>query len=298
VPEVAALAGNGGSIVRALRRRRRSIPTPAPGAPSAPPLVTLDGGLGRLVDALTGRLAGRVVTAAAVESVRRAGPSWVVRTADAEFAADVVVLATPAHASARLLAQVAPGAAAILDEIPYVDVATITLAYAREDVPSLPTDGTGVLVPPVEGSLLVGCTWLSSKWPYLRNDDVVLLRCLVGRRGDDRFTLLADDALVAAVRVELTRMLGISAIPLEQHVQRWPAAMPQYVVGHADRLERLDAVLTELPGLLLTGAAYRGLGLAGCVAQASTTATVARRLLDAFPTSNPLETTPGPGTKE
>jgi oxygen-dependent protoporphyrinogen oxidase len=81
-----------------------------------------------------------------------------------------------------------------------------------------------------------------------------------------------DAALVTEVRDALGRMLGIHADPLETFVQRWPAAMPQYTVGHADRLDRLDRALESFPTLHLTGAAYRGVGLAGCVAQASVTA--------------------------
>ena len=185
----------------------------------------------------------------------------------AEYDAARVVLATPAYVTAGLLSDLAPAAAGTLTEIPYVDVANVTLAFRAGDAPDLPP-GTGFLVPPSAGELVVGCTWLTQKWPGLAGHDVVLVKTMVGRAGDNRWEAMSDEELVAGVREGLARILGLTADPVDRLVQRWPAAMPQYVVGHADRLARLDAALAHLPGLVVTGAAYRGVGLAGCVAQA------------------------------
>ena len=155
----------------------------------------------------------------------------------------------------------------MLDEIPYVDVATIWLAYPRSAM-GRPLDGTGFLVPPEENRFLVGCTWSSAKWPHLADDKVVLIRCMVGRRGDRRWLKMDDDTLVSRVQEELVEAMGLTAGPVHQRIQRWPQAMPQYLVGHADRLDALKAALEHLPGLYLTGAAYRGVGMASCVADA------------------------------
>jgi oxygen-dependent protoporphyrinogen oxidase len=133
-------------------------------------------------------------------------------------------------------------------------------------------DGTGFLVPPEEGKLMVGCTWSSAKWPHLADDNLVLIRCMVGRRGDRRWLDLDDEDLVGRVHDELVEAMGLTARPLHQSIQRWPQAMPQYLVGHQDRLNALDAATHHLPGLHLTGAAYRGVGLASCVADAKRTA--------------------------
>jgi oxygen-dependent protoporphyrinogen oxidase len=133
-------------------------------------------------------------------------------------------------------------------------------------------DGTGFLVPPEEGKLLVGCTWSSAKWPHLADDNLVLIRCMVGRRGDPRWLSMDDDTLVHQVHQELVEAMGLTAGPVDQRIQRWPQAMPQYLVGHQDRLEALDAAIQDLPGLHLTGAAYRGVGIASCVADAKRTA--------------------------
>jgi len=198
--------------------------------------------------------------------------------------ADAVVLATPAFVTAGLLADLAPDAATVLAQIPYVDVATIWLAYPRSAM-GRPLDGTGFLVPPEEGKFLVGCTWSSAKWPHLADDTHVVIRCMVGRRGDSRWLDMDDETIVRRVHGELVEAMGLTAGPVQERVQRWPQAMPQYLVGHQDRLDALDAALRELPGLYLTGAAYRGIGLASCVANAQRTA---KKITEALSETWPL----------
>ena len=273
VPEIAAMARSGRSLYLTLRRRRRSAP-PATGRPSAP-LVSLRGGLTALTRRLTEELGPDTVRTGTPARTIERDPAghYVVRTDQGIVTARQVVLATPAYVAAGLVADLAPRAAALLREIEYVDVANVTLAFRRDQVPTLPA-GTGFLVPPVEGELVVGCSWLSQKWPQpAAAGDHVLVKVMVGRSGDSRWLAMDDAELVRRVREALDRMLGIAADPVESLVQRWPGAMPQYVVGHAARLSALDAALAATPGLLVTGAAYRGVGLAGCVAQADATAT-------------------------
>ncbi len=272
VPEIAAMATAGRSMVLTMRARKRRAPKPT-GKP-APALVSVRGGLDGLTQALVGAVgADRIRTGQRVTDIA-AGPDggYVVRTETDTFVADHVVLTTPAYIAADLLADLAPSAASELRGIPYVGVASVVLAYPKAELPELP-EGTGFLVPPVEQEFLVGCTWLTSKWPHLVNDDVVIIRSLVGRYGDDRWASIDDAGLIERVRESLRRMVGIESAPVETLVQRWPGAMPQYVVGHASRLERIDSALELQPGLHLSGAAYRGVGLAGCVAQGHAVAT-------------------------
>ena len=270
VPDMLEIAGSQRSLMLGLRNRRRSAPAPAPAGPPAPVLVSLRGGLGRLVGGLVDAVGhDRVVTGAPATGLRRTADGWRVETPSLHVLAKTVVLAAPAHAVAELVAPAAPELAAELRGIEYVDVATVTLALPKHEVGEL--TGTGFLVPPVEGTMLVGCTWLTSKWPHLAGGDTVLLRCMVGRDGDDRWTTMDDAALVDAVRADLARTMQLTAAPTETLVQRWPRAIPQYLVGHAERLERLDRLVPD--GIHLTGAAYRGSGLAACVAGARTTAT-------------------------
>jgi len=290
VPEIEALARNSRSLYLGLRKMRRHAP-PATGAPV---LVTVAGGLVHLVEALVARLAGddlRVNSPA--RRVERVSTGYRVDLVDGQsITADSVVLATPAFVTAQLLADLAPDAATVLAEVPYVDVATIWLAYPRSAV-GRPQDGTGFLVPPEEGRLLVGCTWSSAKWPHLADDDLVLIRCMVGRRGDLRWLSMDDETLVRRVHLELVEAMGLTSGPVDQSIRRWPQAMPQYLVGHQDRLDALDSAIRHLPGLHLTGAAYRGVGIASCVAAARRTAQDVVQDLTQPPAVRPLtEVTP------
>jgi oxygen-dependent protoporphyrinogen oxidase len=265
VPDIEAIARKNRSLYLGLRRLRRHAP-PASGAPI---LVTLNGGLVRLVEALVARLGDADLRLnSTVRLIARDGDVYRVDLADgASIAADAVVLATPAFVTAKLLADLAPDAATMLEQVPYVDVATIWLAYPRSAM-GRPLDGTGFLVPPEEGKFLVGCTWSSAKWPHLADDALVLIRCMVGRRGDQRWLSMDDETLVRGVHDELVESMGLTSGPVHQSIQRWPQAMPQYLVGHKDRLDAVGAALGHLPGLYLTGAAYRGVGMASCVADA------------------------------
>ncbi|MDQ1481926.1 MAG: protoporphyrinogen/coproporphyrinogen oxidase [Actinomycetota bacterium] len=271
VPDIEALARKNRSLYFGLRKMRRNAP-PSTGAPI---LITLAGGLVRLVDAIVDGLAGEDLRVnAAVNRITKTETGYLVELADGQsIKADAVVLATQAFATAGLLGDLAPDAAAVLAEIPYVDVATIWLAYPRSAI-GRPLDGTGFLVPPEEGRLLVGCTWSSAKWPHLADDNLVLIRCMVGRRGDRRWMDLDDQTLVRRVQDELVESMGLTGGPVHQRIHPWPKAMPQYLVGHQDRLKALDSAIQNLPGLYLTGAAYRGVGLASCVADAKRTAAV------------------------
>ncbi|MGV1003461.1 MAG: protoporphyrinogen oxidase [Candidatus Nanopelagicales bacterium] len=275
VPEIEAMVRGKRSLILSMgrsKKAKRSAVTPA-GAKPVAPLVSLRGGLGRLTGALASALGADVHTGVDVTGVYKQGDGYEVRAGSRSWRADEVVLATPAPVSSRLLAQFDPALAGLLDQIGYVGVANVTFALPAADLPPLPA-GTGFLVPPIEGEFIVGCTWLSAKWPHLVNDEVVLIRAMVGRAGDDRWATLSDPELVAWIRSDLERMTGIPAeiAAVDTIVQRWPAAMPQYTVGHADRLAVLDHRLAEHPGLHVVGAAYRGVGLAGCVAAAQTLA--------------------------
>src|SRR5581483_3518878 len=147
-------------------------------------------------------------------------------------------------------------------------VAVATLAYRPEDI-GHPLDGSGFLVPRVDGHLLTACTWFSAKWPDVRPGGLVLLRCSAGRDGDERVADLDDAELVARMHAEAAQALGLRAAPAESVVTRWPNAFPQYDVGHLGRVDAAERALArELPGLALVGASYRGVGIASCVRQA------------------------------
>ncbi|WP_104166869.1 protoporphyrinogen oxidase [Cryobacterium sp. N22] len=281
-PGIAALAGTHRSLYLGMRRR----PAPAPGGGgTGPSLVTLSTGLEGLINALSATLTDTTIRrGSSVATVTPQLPPELMPTGEppvnayrvdlddgSVIGADVVVLATPAFESAGIVAAAAPQLAALLGAIEYANVATICLAYPRAAFP-VGLTGTGFLVPPEEGRLIVGCTWSSLKWPHLADGDVVLVRCMVGRHDDDRWLSVDEATLVLRVRAELGEAMGLASEPLEQFVQRWPQGMPQYLVGHQARLDDMAAALTELPDLYLTGSSYRGVGLASCIADAERTA--------------------------
>jgi len=259
---------------------------------SGPVFLSLSSGLGSLVERLRADLVGQGVDvrmACPVRRLQRVGDSWRLGTPAGVVDADAVVLAVASPVAARLVASQAPGPAAELEGIDYASVVVVTLAYPASGVPH-PLDGSGFLVPRTEGRLMTACTWSSSKWPHLARPGRVLLRVSAGRWGDDRALAMTDGALVDRLHAELAEALGLHARPLAARVTRWPGAFPQYRVGHLDRLARIEAGLAALPGLVVGGAPYRGIGLPACVAQG-------RRAAEAVLRQVAPPGQPGPGTR-
>ena len=175
-----------------------------------------------------------------------------------------MIVATESHAAARLLRYVDPQLGALLGEIAYTSAATVSLGYRRADVPH-PLDGFGFVVPHTEGRALLAGTFSSVKYPGRAPEGFVLLRAFLGgARGAD--TLRDDDDEIAArARRDLADALGVVAEPVLTRVHRHPASMPQYRLGHLDRIETIELKLAGLPGITLAGSAYRGVGIADCV---------------------------------
>lgn len=225
--------------------------------------MTLDGGLGRLIDALSEKVgASALRTGAAVTqvAVSPAGGAWVVRADDGfEVEADGVIVATPAYEAARMLAGSAPELAAELEQIPYVTSATATLAYRESEFPGEP-DGFGVVIPKAEKRRIKAFTWVTTKFFGRAPAGTVLMRCFVRPDADDG-SPLDEAALVEAAERELAAILGVRVPPLWTRAFRWERAMPQYVVGHVDRVERIEELVAAHPGLALGGGAYRGSGI-------------------------------------
>lgn len=223
--------------------------------------MTLDEGLGRIIDELAGRV-GRAALRpgdAVTGLVRRDG-GWTVSTAaGASVAADAVIVATPAYEAARMLAGSVPALAAELREIPYVTSATVTLAYRESEFPAEP-DGFGVVIPKAERRRIKAFTWVTTKFFDRAPAGTVLVRCFVRPDAEDG-TPLHERALVDAAERELAAILGVRVAPLWTRAFRWDLAMPQYVVGHLDRVDRIEALAAAEPGLALAGGAYRGSGI-------------------------------------
>jgi oxygen-dependent protoporphyrinogen oxidase len=215
-----------------------------------------------------------VRTSATVRALRRTTTGWAVTvgptTQPRTFEAAAVVLATPAAPTARLLGDEVPEAAAELAGIDAASVAVVTLAFRAQDVPDAVFDRSGFLVPPVERRPIKASTFSFAKWAWVRelDPDVVVLRTSLGRAGEEATLQAADEGLVRVSLADLAAMAGITARPVDTHVQRWGGALPQYAVGHLDRVARIRAAVAVHPGLAVCGAAYDGVGIPAVIGSA------------------------------
>jgi oxygen-dependent protoporphyrinogen oxidase len=261
-PQLAPLHASGRSVAFDAARRRS-----ASGA--APRFVTWPRGLSSLVMALMDgvdldlRLGERVE--AITRSAQRQG--YAVRLASGvSLAADGVALAVPSSVAARLLDDVAPGVAAVLDATRFATVATVLAALPRAvtaDVPAL--RGTGLMVPSTAGRLLKGATFLSSKWPHLASADGHLVRLSAGRAGSSAVDERSDEELTASLLADLADLTGLRAVPTATAVHRWNRTLAQHEVGHQERVRAARQALAGAPGVVLAGASYDGGGIAGCL---------------------------------
>jgi oxygen-dependent protoporphyrinogen oxidase len=217
-----------------------------------------------LVGALVAALERTTVVHASAAAVRPTPSGYEVMLESGDvLRADAVVVATPAFVTAELLESLDSELAEAHVAIPYASSAVVTLAFSTDDVQ--PLDGYGYVIPRAEGGDVLACTWSSQKWEGRAPDGSVLVRVYAGRFGGRDVTLDSDDALVRLARAELA-LLGVTAEPSLTRVQRWPLGMPQYVLGHPERVARIDVLLAEHSGLALAGAAYRGVGIPDCIA--------------------------------
>ncbi|HET9657831.1 MAG TPA: protoporphyrinogen oxidase [Kineosporiaceae bacterium] len=279
VPQLWELARQGGSVLAGLARfAPPPPPPPGPGEapkPPAPFFAGIGGGVGRLPLALADRLAARgaqVRTGVTVRELHRTPGGWRLVTGRADrpevLEVDAVVLALPPAPAARLLAQACPDAAAVLAEVETAGMAVVAMAVPRSQLDGVA--GSGVLIPPVEGRPVKAATFSSAKWGWVNDldPDLVLVRASLGRLGEEAVLQRDDGDLVATSVAELSDLLGRRLAPVASYVARWAGALPQYAVGHVDRVARIRAAVAGVPGLAVCGATYDGVGIAACIASA------------------------------
>ncbi len=278
VPQVVALLERDKSMMRAAA----SVATPA--ASDVPVFAGLSGGLGQLPQAIVDHTGVEVRTEATVrELAHRSGGGFnlvVGSRHDPEIVqADAVVLATPAAATARLLSDVAPDAAFELAQVEYASMAIVTMAFRRRDFPE--TTGSGFLVPPVDRRAVKGATFSFAKWAWVaeagkgvdNGEDLLVMRCSIGRHREEQALQVEDERLVQTALEDLSDAIGLSVRPVDWHVQRWGGGLPQYAVGHVDRVLQVRLSVAKVGALAVCGAAYDGLGLPACIASAESAVT-------------------------
>ena len=265
VPALAAALDAGAPSLTAAADAATS-PQPGPAA-GGPVFGAVRGGYRVLLDALADKAGAEVRLRTTVRALERRERGWRLvlgpTTAPEALDVDAVVLAVPAPAVARLLGPHAPAAARAAGEVELASSVVVSLAF---DDASLDLPTSGVLVAAGEPLAVKGVTHSSTKWAALGADGLVRLRASLGRAGEAA-TLQVDDAgLVARVRADLRTLAGITAAPVAVHVQRWGGGLPQYGVGHADRVAAVEGGLPA--GIAVAGAALHGVGVPACVATA------------------------------
>jgi oxygen-dependent protoporphyrinogen oxidase len=260
LPQLAAHLARSRSLLLAARAARAAAP-----AANGALFAGLEGGLGTLPAAVVAASGAQIRTGATVRGLVRRASGWrlMLGSAAAPEALDVdaVVLAVPAAPAARLLAGLAPHAAADLEQVEHASVAIVTLVL---DGPT-PGRGSGYLVPSVERRATKALTFTSRKW-RLAGSDAAVVRASLGRHGDTAVLQRDDDELVALVHTELGEAVGPLPPLRDVRVTRWGGALPQYAVGHLDRVRRVRAAVATHPGLAVAGAAYDGVGVPACIA--------------------------------
>ncbi|MGW0905516.1 protoporphyrinogen oxidase [Streptomyces sp. NPDC002853] len=238
---------------------------------TGPVFMGIEGGVGQLPLAVAESVRARggdIRTGTPVTELRRTPEGWQVSTEEYTIDAGAVVVAVPAYAAAALLGVEAPAAAAELAGVEYASMALMTLAYRRSEI-DLP-EGSGFLVPPVDGHTIKASTFASRKWGWIAEEDpdLLVLRTSVGRYGETQILKREDAELIELSRHDLRAATGLDAEPVATRVTRWHDGLPQYPVGHHARVARVREHVSKLPGLAVCGAAYDGVGIPACIASA------------------------------
>ena len=269
MPRFPDMERNHGSVILGSRQaqKRRAQAAGETGARWSL-FVSIDGGMEVLVRRIEEALGPGVARLG--ETVRELSWNpdarrWRVDTGHAGLEADAVICTLPAFAAARALTTLDSELAGELGAIPFSSTATVNLAYRRSDI-AHPLDGYGFVVPHVEHRKIMACTFSSVKYAGRAPEDIALLRCFAGGALQPDLLDQPDELLEAQVREDLEALLGISGTPTLCRTTRYPDCMPQYNVGHLDRVERIETRLQQFPTLALAGKSYRGVGIADCIA--------------------------------
>jgi len=265
-----------GSLIRGLiklqlkakHEGKKNTPGPGPGGT----LTSFATGMSALTDSLAEQLGSRIRISTAVQDISRNGNRYQLQLENNEVEeSDVLILAAPAHAQARMLQAMDPDLAGLLGEIPYPALSVCCFGYRKSQVGQV-LDGFGFLIPSKEQRAILGTIVDSNVFPGRAPADSILLRSMVGGARTPELALLPDEQLISRVRSDLHDIVGLKAEPEFIRIFRHTRAIPQYLVGHAARLTTIDEKLQRHPGLVLTGNAFKGVSLNDCVVNAWKTA--------------------------
>jgi len=256
-----------GSLIRGLQAAEKARATKARGTSGArwSLFLSLRGGMGSLVDAVASQVAGSLRFGAEVSAISYRNNRWQLELGESgRLDADAVICAAPAFAAARFLEATDTKLSTLLGEIGYASAATVNMTFRDGDLPS-PPRSFGFVVPIVEHRKIIAGSFSSLKFENRAPFGSILIRAFVGGVLQNEMMTLSDDEIIKAVRDEFRALLGVTAAPGIVELQRWPDSMPQYEVGHLDRVGEIENAAARLPRFVLAGAAYRGVGIPDCI---------------------------------
>lgn len=279
IPALSSALDGETSVLEAASAARAAAPRS-----DAPVFATLAGGIGSIPDELIAREQLSVTLGCPARAIDRVGDRFVVETGAApdpvRVSACAVVVATQPQKASRLLADVCPAASGELAEVRVSSMAVIAIAYRVSDLASAPPTSSGILVPVSEGTAVKAATYVTNKWPHIADDELFIVRASIGRLGEDHVLQRSDEDLLAIARHDLAILAGISGEPIDWLVQRWAGSLPQYEVGHLERVERIRSAVDGIPGLAVAGATYDGVGIPGCINSAHAAASTVLQHLE------------------
>ena len=276
-PQFKAMEDKYGSITRAMLINRRNA---SPGQ-DKPMFYSLKSGMGILPETLAGTLKEHIKTSTRITAIEETsdGKYRVFSEKGETIETKKLIVTAPAHNVFKLFSDQDSEICETLKRIPYVSTAVMSMAFKKSDVKNL-LEGTGFLIPRTENTYISSCTWTSSKWAGRCPDDHVLIRVFFGRLGSEEILECNDKKLYDLARTDMEGILGIKNHAQQYWIHRWHKAMPQYFPDHPEKLRKIDRFMQEKPGLYLTGAAYRGLGIPDCIRQGKETAEKVKNSLE------------------
>jgi protoporphyrinogen/coproporphyrinogen III oxidase len=267
MPRFVEMERRHGSVTKGMRAAesaRASKSSEVSGARWSP-FQSFRNGMATLPETLAARLGGSIRKNAEVVAMSRTGDVWRLALASGDsIDADAVICAAPAYSASRILAPVSPSASKILSRVSYASAATVNLTFRESDFAE-PPRAFGFVVPAVERRRIIAGSFSSFKFEGRAPVGAILARAFIGGELSRAMMNLSDDEMVAVVRDEFRALLGIGAAPGSAEVRRWPNSMPQYDVGHLDRVTEIERAITEVPAFAIAGAAYRGVGIPDCI---------------------------------
>lgn len=262
-----------GSVLRAFRARRATPPTESA-------FVSLPGGIGELVDALTRALAPDTVRLATRVNEMHKKDAYLLESDGGTLEARTVILAVPAYAAGSLLRRFDTALAALCEAVPYASTATVAFGYRREQIANS-MSGSGFVVPRIEHRALLAGTWVTSKWAGRAPDGHALVRGFLGGGRDPRRLDSTDAELMRTACAELSELLGIEGEPIFTRLFRFTRQSPQYEVGHLARLNAIERRSAAIPGVFLAGSGFRAIGVPDCISDGRAAAVKAAAFLGA-----------------